>query len=194
MAAVIYIFVLILAVRFCWRKGVATGSRKRALAYAAIGFLLVYLPFFWDHIPTVMAHRYYCAKDGGLTVYQDPDVWLVEHRDELDSLRVQTGGEPVRMKLEGGWERSYLLNKLVAMDVSGESFSVLGFVTVRRSAQRLTDISTGNSIATDVQYAVGKSFESGGLRAWLYRKGCSQNNFEEFGNIHRKLFVQEAVK
>lgn len=111
------IYVVVKAVGFAWRKGLASGSRKRAWAYGALAFLVVYLPVFWDYIPTLIAHRYYCAKDGGLHVYKDPRVWLAEQKGEIERLRVKAGGEHVGKILPDGWERSYLVNKEVAFEI-----------------------------------------------------------------------------
>lgn len=193
LAAVVYFVVLLFAMYLGWRLGRASGSKWRTLVGALIGFLVAYLPVFWDHIPTVLAHRHFCAKDGGLTVYKAPDQWLAEHKDELETLRVKAGGEPVRQKLTDGWERMYLINKLVALERHEDVHQFLNFVAVRRSAERLVEVSTGQNIALNVQYGVGNSFQSGGLKVWLYRPTCNEpsDRPSSFYLAQRKLTIQE---
>ncbi|MDE2309287.1 MAG: hypothetical protein KGL01_00480 [Betaproteobacteria bacterium] len=84
----IYLLLLAWATRRGWRWGVEkkgwTG-RKRYLG-AVIGFLIVYLPVFWDFIPTLVVHQYYCAKDSGFWVYKTLDQWKAENPGVMEGL------------------------------------------------------------------------------------------------------------
>jgi hypothetical protein len=86
----IYLLLLAWATRRGWRWGIEkkgwTG-KKRYLG-AAIGFLIVYLPVFWDWLPTVAVHQYYCAKDSGFWVYKTLDQWKKENPGVMEGLVV----------------------------------------------------------------------------------------------------------
>ena len=89
----IYLLLLVWATRRGWRWGVEkkgwTG-RKRWLG-AAIGFLIVYLPVFWDWLPTVAMHQYYCATEAGFWVYKTLDQWKAENPGVMETLVVNKG-------------------------------------------------------------------------------------------------------
>lgn len=53
-------------------------SRNKSWLGAMYVFLLVYLPVFWDWIPTVVVHKYYCETEAGFWVYKTvDDRWLI---------------------------------------------------------------------------------------------------------------------
>jgi hypothetical protein len=194
-AAVFYIGLMVVAVRFGWRMGGAkNGSRKRAAAYAFIGFLIVYLPLFWDHIPTLLLHRYYCAKDAGLTVYVSPEQWMKEHFDELDQARISSVQERVKtIQLPNGWRRS-MANQKVAFETKNDSVGP-SLIKINRSQVRLIDISTQHALATYVGYSAGQPFESGGLRLWMNMGSCSSSEvIGQLSVLHSKFELLGKTK
>lgn len=193
LAAIVFLMVLGAAVSIAWRRGMKRGSRKRAWAYATIAFLAVYLPVFWDHIPTVLAHRYYCAKDGGLTVYKDPKVWLAEHKDELESLRVKPGGESVNQVLSDGWERSHLINKVAVIDHRISRPIFLPGIDLWREATRLVDLQNNDILAINIGYGTYRGFAAGGIKVWLYRNGCDQGSSRRFGEVWAAYSIYEQI-
>lgn len=93
-AAGVYLLVTVVIVRWAWRQGrQATTARARVFAGLA-GFALL-LPLVYDYVPMLIAHKHYCDKDGGITVSQDPGLWLEGHAGEVDRLSVRAGGESV---------------------------------------------------------------------------------------------------
>jgi len=84
----LYLALLVWTTRRGWRWGIEkkgwTG-RKRWLG-AGIGFLMVYLPVFWDWLPTVATHRYYCAKESGVWVYKTVEQWKAENPRVMEGL------------------------------------------------------------------------------------------------------------
>ncbi len=52
-------------------------------------FLLVYLPIFWDWIPTVAVHQFYCAKDSGFWVCKTLEQWKAENPGVMEGLVTQ---------------------------------------------------------------------------------------------------------
>lgn len=76
----IYLVVLIAVTLFAYfaakKRGYSTAKRWLA---AAGGFLVVYLPVFWDFIPTHIANQYYCSTQAGFTVYKSVEQWVAEN-------------------------------------------------------------------------------------------------------------------
>jgi len=82
-----FLVVIPVAVRYAAKHG---RSKWR---WGIGAFLLVYLPVFWDWIPTVATHQYYCAKESGFWVYKTLDQWNAENPGVMETL-VYNKGEP----------------------------------------------------------------------------------------------------
>lgn len=94
------IFLLVVAVYVLVSIGVVKGAiayaRKEGKSAKRWGWgaaLVMYLIPFWDWIPTVAMHRYYCATEAGFWVYKTPEQWKKEHPGVMEGL-VMNGGEP----------------------------------------------------------------------------------------------------
>ena len=48
--------------------------------------LVMYLIPFWDWIPTVAMHQYYCATEAGFWVYKTPEQWKKENPGVMETL------------------------------------------------------------------------------------------------------------
>jgi len=85
---VLYLSLLFWATKSGWRWGIKkkgwTG-KKRYLG-AMIGFLIVYLPVFWDWLPTVALHQYYCSKESGFWIYKTLNQWKDENPGVIENL------------------------------------------------------------------------------------------------------------
>lgn len=88
---VIYCAVLVVATRAAYRWAKSKGFSKAKCWLAAMGgFLALYLPVFWDHIPTLIAHQYYCATEAGFWVYKTPEQWRKENPGVAETLTYST--------------------------------------------------------------------------------------------------------
>src|SRR4051812_6042339 len=91
-ALVIYLSVLTAITVFAWRWAAKNGLPvAKRLLVAMAGFLIIYLPVFWDHIPTIMAHRYHCDKEAGIWIYKTVDQWKAENPGVFETLIVNNG-------------------------------------------------------------------------------------------------------
>jgi hypothetical protein len=109
---VIYFAVLVVVTRgaYRWAKGKGLSKAKCRLA-AAGGFLAVYLPVFWDHIPTVIAHEYYCKTEAGFWVYKTPEQWKKENPGVAETLTYSSLPR-LRVDPDSGLQITYLNNRL----------------------------------------------------------------------------------
>lgn len=53
--------------------------------------LVMYLITFWDWIPTVVVHQYYCATESGFWVYKTLDQWKAENPGVMERLVANKG-------------------------------------------------------------------------------------------------------
>lgn len=86
-AVTVYAIAIVAAMWFAYRWAAkrAYSRTKRWLA-AMGGFLLVYLPVFWDQVPTLIAHEYYCEKEAGFWIYKTVDQWKAENPGVAETL------------------------------------------------------------------------------------------------------------
>lgn len=128
----LYVVAMVCLVGWAWRQG-RKLNRSVAIACATLAFLSLYLPVFWDFIPTIIAHRYYCAKDAGIVMVKDPRQWASEHAAETDALRISfwDPNKPQSLKIAVGWERTFI-NRRVAEDDRRKQMNGAPWISVVR--------------------------------------------------------------
>jgi hypothetical protein len=145
------------------------GSRRKAAAYAGIGFLVVYLPIFWNHLPFLLRHKWLCARDAGFTQYVDPAVWRAEHDDEIRQLTVEelraykylkeTDGSYVTRMYGGLLERRRLIER-----------SSFLRVPVTRVEIKLISADSPQVMLVEVDYGFGGGRDD--IRSWIFPNSC----------------------
>ena len=83
----LYIYAVYIVVRKYTRKAREAG--RPGWHYGLPAFLVMYLPIFWDHIPTIVVLQYQCMNNAGLTVYKTPEQWKAENPDVYEHLTPQ---------------------------------------------------------------------------------------------------------
>ncbi|MGH8710751.1 MAG: hypothetical protein ACREVA_05475 [Burkholderiales bacterium] len=89
---IVSLAVVVLAARAAKKRG------KSPWRWGGAATLVMYLLVFWDHIPTVVAHKYYCEKEAGFWIYKTVDQWKKENPGMMETL-VANKGDP--HKFEG---------------------------------------------------------------------------------------------
>lgn len=103
--AVLYLLLSVLVVWSAVR--VARKRHIKGWKFGAPAALVMYLIVFWDHIPTLMLHKYYCETEAGFWVYKTPEQWAEENPGVLETLEPWPaskvhGMDKVEFKLKGG--------------------------------------------------------------------------------------------
>ncbi|HEY6093368.1 MAG TPA: hypothetical protein VIU93_00305 [Gallionellaceae bacterium] len=182
---VLYLSLLLWATRRGWRWGIEkkgwTG-KKRYLG-AAIGFLIVYLPVFWDWLPTVAVHQYYCAKDAGFWMYKTLEQWKAENPGVMEALAANKGAPSSRQGDMENYTDTYFLNPRINETVQQQR--VFWFLPVHRHEQMIVDNKSNEVLARYVDFG-SYDREWGGLKFWTSVQRCSdrgahpQHQFNEF--------------
>lgn len=87
-AGLLYLILWMGAVVWAHRWANGRGySKSKAMGMGIAAFLVMYLIPFWDHIPTLVAHKYYCEKEAGFWVYKTLDQWKAENPGGLDEIK-----------------------------------------------------------------------------------------------------------
>jgi hypothetical protein len=169
-AAVLYLAVMFVVMRWAWRAGRAGGgSRLRASGYALVGFLVVYLPVFWNHIPVLLIQQARCAKDAGFTVFVTAEQWVSMNKEFIHSARgLDLDRTTPSREVSSGFSRYEFLGGALAREMKTDVDRKLG-VEFGRSESRLIDVRTGQLLTLDISYGIGPRDDA---RFWLVGHGC----------------------
>ena len=155
----IYLVLLIAATMWGYRHAAKIGlPRKQRWLWAAGGFLLVYLPVFWDWIPTVVAHQYYCATEAGFWVYKSVDQWKKENPGVMETLVANKGAPSAH--------GAYILNQRFNWVIKEDRFFPLNHMI--RQEQQVVDSKTGEVLARYVDFSTSHEPRQAGWSGWKF--------------------------
>lgn len=190
---VIYLAVLVMVTRasYRWAKSKGLSKTKCRLATAG-GFLAVYLPVFWDHIPTLIAHQYYCNTKAGFWVYKTPEQWMKENPDVAEGLPapLSTGSPTKYDRFDNGYGETftYLLNERFNWIIAKQDIS--NMLPIIRTEQQVKDVEKNEVLARYIDYSTGNSVKMpaespGALKFWMRIQHCiggvnNQDNLRDF--------------
>jgi hypothetical protein len=172
--------VVIGTVRYARKNG------RRAWLWGSSVALVMYLIPFWDWIPTVAMHRYYCAAEAGFWVYKTPEQWMKENPGVMETLHEKR--QPIH-RMPYGYKQ-----------VLDERFSIethrttpLPLITTTVDEQILVDMVTGEILAKSrvISSGAGNMATEGGFKFWLNQKPCGINGLETLTTEIQKLRAQK---
>ena len=146
-AMALYLVVSIAVVAFAARAAKKKGRSPWRWGGAAA--LAMYLLVFWDLIPTVVAHQYYCGKEAGFWVYKTLDQWKAENAGVAETLsekrKPQTTGKDGHFR--------YWTTQRFYTDRKQTRF----MHAVLREEERLFDANTDQLLAQSIDFLRGHS-------------------------------------
>ena len=157
----------------------AKKSGKSPWRWGGAAALVMYLLVFWDHIPTIVAHKYYCEKEAGIWVYKTVEQWKTENPGVMETLSLpSSSGSPSKYEQfdDGrGKLNTYVLNERFNWIVSQQDISRV--LPIIRTEQQVKDAKKDDVLARYVDFATGNSVKStigppGPLKFWMSSKHC----------------------
>jgi hypothetical protein len=121
---------------------------------------------FWDWIPTVAMHQYYCATEAGFWVYKTPEQWKKENPGVMETLVAQEIRAP--SKREGdddNWANTYSLNQRVLW-INKHTGPLLVYRWGLEST--LVDSNTNEVLARAIDFYTAQVRGGGGWRGWKF--------------------------
>lgn len=160
---------------------------RRGWVWGGLAAFAMYNLVFWDLIPTLAMHKYYCATEAGFWVYKTPERWTKENPGVREALKESLAPDRVTYKqtkkslvekLPANTRRSWYTQRFY-IDVTREKI----FLSMNSTEEKFYDAETGDLIARAVSFAPGSdraNFVSGGaLEGWRqtlvfgFTQGCS---------------------
>ena len=173
----VYLLLSIGVVR--WAVGYARQNGKLAKKWGWGAALVMYSLVFWDWLPTVAVHQYYCAKDSGFWVYKTLEQWKAENPGVAETLVANKGVPSTRDGDNTNFTNTYLLNQRFNWTSAYHDAIFARLLPVRKIEQTVIDTQTHDVLARYVDFSVGYGNvmlrNDDGLRGfkfWLANKHC----------------------
>jgi hypothetical protein len=140
-----------------------TGRSKWRWGIGA--FLLVYLPIFWDWMPTVVAHKYYCEKEAGFWVYKTLDQWKAENPGGMETLVANKGEPSSRQGDMVNYVDTYFVNQRINWVVKHKG----QFLFNRwRYERELLDTNNSQVLARYIDFSTSQEQPEAGWSGWKF--------------------------
>jgi hypothetical protein len=125
----------------------------------------VYLPVFWDWIPTVAMHQYYCATEAGFWVYKTPEQWKKENPGVMERLVANKGAPSSRQGDMESYTDTYFLNQRFDLVVTRQG----KFLFNRWLHQReIIDKKTSEVLARYIDFSTSQERPQAGWSGWKF--------------------------
>lgn len=167
------------------------AKHKRSGWWGVLAVFVMYNLVFWDLIPTLAAHKYYCETQAGFWVYKTPEQWKVENPEVIETFVV---APPERRVVPRGFADTYYLNRHMIMLV--KQYQINSIIPIHRLEQEVTDSKNSQVLARYTDFFSGYgSLGTGGdgswrvLKYWLRTKQCAGRDarFEQFLKFKRSF-------
>ncbi|MBZ0068969.1 MAG: hypothetical protein K8F26_09150 [Thiobacillus sp.] len=152
--------------------------------------LVMYLIPFWDWLPTVATHQYYCAKDSGFWVYKTVDQWKAENPGVMETL-VYKKDMPYRQTRYGN---ETVLNQRFLFVYKHEGPLPLNRW---RTETEIRDRKNGEVIAREIAFSTSQERRQAGWsgwKFWLDSEHCSIENHRDQGSLNQITTQVEGAK
>lgn len=159
--ALVSIVVVLLAIRHAKKSG------RSGMRWGLGAALVMYMIPFWDWLPTVAMHQYYCATEGGFWVYKTPEQWIREKPGVVETLVPRRITVPDRTERidENNWKSAYLLNERFE-----QTFEHRGplFMHLWRTEVTIADGESSEVLVRSVDFYTAQTRAGGGWRGWKF--------------------------
>lgn len=163
--ALVSLLVIGMVVSFADKRG------RRGWVWGLGAAFVMYNLVFWDWLPTVYAHKYYCEKEAGFWVYKTLEQWKAENQGVLEGLVSNNG--LVRKSVSDG--QNYTDTSFLNSRFNWVVKKTGPFIFNRwRWEQVVVDGKTNEVLARYVDFSTGNGRLGGEpeLRFWLHGEHC----------------------
>jgi hypothetical protein len=176
-ALVLYVLISIVVVLLAIRHAKKSGKSATRWGWGAA--LVMYLIPFWDWLPTVAMHQYYCATEAGFWVYKTPEQWIRENPGVMETLVTQEGVPSTRQGDMKNHTDTYVLNERFSWIVKRNNEPLLNRWW---HEQMVTDTKTNEVLARYVDLSTAQTRAGGGWygwKFWLHSEHCANGARDE---------------
>lgn len=189
----LYLLISVGVVR--WAISYAKKNGKSAKRWGWGAALGMYMLVFWDWIPTVVAHKYYCATEAGFWVYKSVDQWKKENPGVMEGLVANKGAQSTREGNMDNFTDTYFLNERINKVVK---FHGKFLFNRWRHEEEVIDTKTNEVLARYVDFYTAQMRGGGGWsgwKFWLHNSHCARDANSQYDSQElREQFVELEVQ
>lgn len=175
--ALISIATVFVAIKYAKKNG------KSATRWGWGVALIMYLIPFWDWLPTVAVHQYYCATEAGFWVYKTAEQWKRENPGVMETLISNRG----RVRQSVGDVNNYSDTSFINQRfVFRAKHSGPLFLNRWRREQEIVDSKTEIALARYIDFSTSQERRQAGWsgwKFWLDSRQCSTYSHMDNGSI-----------
>ncbi len=155
--AIVLTFLFYLVVTFVLVLLVSRSARKRGKKGWKWGLpaaICMYLLVFWDHIPTLVLHDYYCSTEAGFWMHVTPEQWVLENPGVIKTLKESLApkfSSADTWKNETGTIQRFWATQRFYKEIRRKQI----FASLGLTEKRFVDATTGKLIANSLSYYRG---------------------------------------
>lgn len=158
--AYLLIFIWVTKLVISWAK----RSQRNPRLWSILAAFFMYNLVFWDWIPTLLVHKYYCATEAGFWVYKTPEQWRAEN-SELTFEDLKTFGEKIYVG-KMAWNFPYqtfeknpnrsaaMVNKRIYLD-SDFKWNIAGILMIHKITSFIVDTKDDEKLAEQITFGSG---------------------------------------
>jgi hypothetical protein len=152
----LYVLISIGVIVWAMRHAKKHGKSEKRWGWGAA--LAMYLLVFWDWIPTVMVHQYYCMKDSGFWVHKTLDQWKAENPGVMEGLVANKTAVSIR--------NAYVLNQRFNWAIYQERYFPINHMM--REEWQVVDSKTNQVLARYVNFSASHERRQAGWTGWKF--------------------------
>lgn len=164
-AFALYLLIAIAVVIGAIKYAKKSGKNTKRWGWSAA--IVMYLILFWDWIPTVAVHQYYCATEAGFWVYKTPEQWKKENPGLMETLVAKKITVPDRTEKtdEDNWKLFFNLNQRIGL--TNSHTGPLPFYRWKTEST-LIDSQTGVVLVKSIDFYTAQIRAGGGWKGWKF--------------------------
>lgn len=194
---VVYLALTIWFMRIGYR--IAKRRYQRGWKGALLVGLVMYNLVFWDWIPVVVMHKYYCTTQAGFWVYKTPEEWVKENPEVIGLDWQKANTRKWERLISDYWHslnRTWS-NRRLYEEYEHERKFVHG---ISKSVHKLVDNDLGEVLSQSIEFRRGKSFAAPDSSLMLYKfwlgsgdRSCGPDQRQIFGHDFRN-YVEKLIQ
>lgn len=168
----------------------AIKRKKNPWVWGASIAFVIYNIVFWDWIPTMVLHKYYCSTQAGFWVYKTVNEWRIENVENINKLG-STNNEKYDFPTYEGDVSKFSGTEFVNHNIR-YNFKHNGplFIHRWRIEAELVDINSNEVLAKYVDFSTSQEKRQAGWsgwKFWLNTSGCDCMSHRDNGSINEMI-------
>ncbi len=202
---ILLFFGLYLAATIWLTRAAANWAKRNNRSQWRWGGLMAFVMYnlvFWDFIPTLTAHEYYCQTEAGFEIYQLPEQWKQENTEvsvaELKPFGKRMGDMPASVLNEGTPYAVSIRKINIRLYKAFNVLKIKDILPIQKQISYIADFKNNQKLAELVDFTsgYGNPMTTGGFwgfKKWLVSDGCNRQKMSEEESKY-KQYLQKVIE